>query len=165
MSAVSERRDPWQPAMVRHVRARVPLAFGVFLTCVGISTDFEFMRVPERRPLMAAFAAGFTLLTGLTALVLRRRPAWTILALVVLVNLVGVAINAYHAMVGAPVALCVWVLTALVCSCAVLLPWGRRNQALASIGVLATYPLQLEGPNDPLVWAAGGTYLLAAVAL
>ncbi|HWP67441.1 MAG TPA: ATP-binding protein [Candidatus Limnocylindria bacterium] len=166
MPPAASRRDPWQPAIVHNVRARVRLAFTVFLICVGISTVFEFLRFPERRPLMAVFATGFALLTAVTAAVLRRRPSWTIPALVAFVNVVGVAINVYHAMVGAPVALCVWVLTALLASSAVLLPWGRRNQALASIGVLAAYPLQLgSGGEDALAWAAGGAYLLAVVAL
>jgi PAS domain S-box-containing protein len=160
------RTDPYEPEVVRYVAARVPLAFGVFLACVGISTTFEFLRFPGRRPIMGAFAAGFTLLTAMTAAALRRWPARTVTVLVVFVNVVGVGMNAYHALVAAPAAMCVWVLTALLCSSAVILPWGRRNQALASVGALATYPLQLEnGVNDPLVWAAGGTYLLAVVAL
>jgi PAS domain S-box-containing protein len=163
---VPRRRDPYELEIVRHVRSRVPLAIGVFLLCVGVSTVFEFLRFPGRRPAMGAFAAGFAVLAAVTAAALRRRPDWTIPVLVAFVNVVGVAINAYHAMVGAPAPLCVWVLTALLASSAVLLPWGRRNQALACIGALAAYPLQLQsGANDPLVWAAGGTYLLAVTAL
>jgi PAS domain S-box-containing protein len=158
--------DLYEREMVRHVRARVPLAFGVFLSCVGVSTVFEFLRFPERRLLMTAFAAGFALLAGMTAAALRGRPERTVVALVTFVNVVGVAINVYHAMVGAPAAMSVWVLTALLASSAVLLPWGRRNQALACVGALAAYPLQLQyGGSDALVWAAGGTYLLAVVGL
>src|SRR5262249_12488808 len=78
----------------------------------------------------------------------------------------GVAINAYHAVVGAPVAMCVWVLTALLCASALILPWGRRNQLLASIGVLATYPLHLAlGVADLPTWLAGGAYLLMVIGL
>ena len=161
-----QRTDPYEREIVRHVLTRVPLGFGVFLACVGISTAFEFLRFPERRTTMGAMAAVFTVFTVMTAAALRRWPGRAITVLVVFVNVVGVAINVYHALVAAPAAMCVWVLTALLASSAVILPWGRRNQALASIGALASYPLQLQnGANDPLVWAAGGTYLLAVVAL
>jgi PAS domain S-box-containing protein len=142
------------------------LGFGVFLTCVAVSWLFESVRFPERRFTMAAFALSFAALASTAAMLLRRRPAWTLPVLVVFVNAIGVGINVYHGRVDAPVAMCIWVLTALLASTGVILPWGRRNQALACLGALAFYPLHLTtGSNDPLTWAAGGTYLLAVTGL
>jgi hypothetical protein len=158
--------DPYGPEVVRRVARRAPLGFGVFLGCVAVSTTFEFLRFPDRRAWMGAFAVGFAALTVMAWALVRRRPAWTLAVLIGFVNAVGVAINVYHALVGAPVAMCVWVLTALLASSAVILPWGRRSQALACLGALSSYPLHLElGTSDPLAWAAGGTYLLAVAAL
>lgn len=135
--------DRYAQELIRHVRGRVPLAFAVLLSCLGISTLFEVLRFPERRLAMSTVSGSVVALTVLEGLLLRWRPNWSVPVLVVFVNVLGVTINVYHAAVGAPVALCVWVLTALLCSSAVLLPWGRRNQALACVGALAAYPMQL----------------------
>jgi PAS domain S-box-containing protein len=54
----------------------------------------------------------------------------------------------------------------LIAGSGVILPWGRRNQALASVGPLLSYPLLLVvGSGDPLTWATGGAYLLCVTAL
>ena len=142
------------------------MAVAVLLGSVGISAIFEFFRFPERRILMLGFATGFATLSAAAWGITLRWPRWTIPAFVVVVNAVGVGINAYHAIVASPVAMCIWVLTALLAGSAVLLPWGPRNQAVASLGVLLTYPVHLAtGGSDPLAWAAGGAYLLMVVAL
>src|SRR5262249_43382815 len=86
-------------------------------------------------------------------------------ALIAFVNAMGVALNLYHAVVGAPVAACPWTLTALLASTAVIVPWTGRLQALASLGALLAYPIHLEVGADVLSWAAGGTYLLFVVAM
>ena len=104
---------------------------------VGLRGLFEAFRFPERRVWMHAFFIAFALLAAGAWAVSRRWPRWSIVACLVLVNAVGIGINAYHAIVHAPVTMCVWVLTALLAGAAVLLPWGRRNQALACAGVMA----------------------------
>jgi PAS domain S-box-containing protein len=152
--------------VVERVAERIPLAVAVLLGSVGLSGIFEALRFPERRLWMLGFASAFAMLSAGAWGVARRWPRWTIPALVGLVNAVGVGINAYHAIVHSPVVPCVLVLTALLAGAGVLLPWGRRNQALASLGVLLTYPVHLEtGSSDPLAWAAGGAYLLMVVAV
>jgi PAS domain S-box-containing protein len=167
MPASPERRDdPHRQEIVRRVAARAPLGFGVFLFCAAIATAFEFIRFPDRRAWMGSVAAVYVALAVIARALLVRRPAWAIPVLIGFVNAIGVIINVYHGAVDASVAMCVWVLTALLCSSAVILPWGRRAQALASIGALASYPLNLQAPSvDPLAWAAGGAYLLCVVAL
>jgi PAS domain S-box-containing protein len=162
----TERHDPHGQEIVRRVGERVPLAFGIFLACVGIATFFEFVRFPERRLVMGGVAAlyGVLVLAAYTTVV--RRPGWAIPVLVGTINVIGVVINVYHARVDASVAMCVWVLTALLCGSAVMFPWGRRAQALASLGALLSYPINLQAPSvDPHTWAAGGAYLLCVVAL
>jgi len=148
------------------VAERAPLAFGVFLVCTTVSTVFEVVRFPDRRAWMLGFYAGFVALVAIGLPLVRRRPALAIPVFVAFVNAIGVAINVYHAAVAAPVAMCMLVLTALLASSAVILPWGQRNQALASIGAFVSYPLMLlANPSDPLVWAVGGTYLLAVITI
>jgi len=158
--------DPYRADMLQRVIERAPLGFMVFLGCVALSTLFEMLHFPDRRGWMATFASVFIALVALCWGVVRQRPGWTVPALLGFVNVVGVALNVYHVLVGASVAACVWVLTGLVATAAVIVPWGARNQALACIGVLLSYPLHLvAGTADPLTWSAGGTYLLVAVSL
>jgi len=162
----NEREDPHEREIVRRVVERMPLAFAVFLAAAAISTAFEFVRFPERRLAMGAVAAFYAVLVAATGATLARRPAWAIPVLVAFLNVIGVVINVYHARVDASVAMCVWVLTALLCGAAVLLPWGRRAQAVACLGALLSYPFNLQAASvDPLAWAAGGAYLLCVVGL
>jgi len=167
MLAVRHRSpDRYGEEMLRRVSARAPLGFTVFLGCLALSILFEVLQFPERRAWMAAFAAGFVCLVALCWALVRRWPALTVPILLGFVNVVGVALNGYHVIVGASLAKCVWVLTGLVASAAVILPWGSRNQALACVGMLLSYPLHLEaGTADPLAWGAGGTYLAVVVSL
>ncbi len=152
--------------MLRRIASRVPLGFAFFLGCVVLSTLFEVARFPERRSWMVGFALGFAVLVAVAWAVIHYRPTATVAVLVAFVNVVGVALNVYHAVVGAPVAMCLWTLTGLIGSTAVMFPWGARTQAIASLGAVVSYPLHLiMGGPDPLTWAAGGTYLLVAVGL
>ena len=161
MSDRRRQRDPYRDEIVRRVAARAPYGLGVFLVCVALSATFEMLRFPERRGWMGGFAIGFVLLSLACWGLVRRRPAWSVVIFLVLVNVAGVAVNAYHVIVGASLAMCVWQLTALLASSAAILPWGGRNQVLACVGILLSYPLHLESANlDPLVWGAGGTYLV-----
>jgi PAS domain S-box-containing protein len=115
---------------------------------------------------MLAFATGFVALTGFCFAALRRRPDRSIVLLVVFANLLGVGLNAYHALVGASVAMCLWTLTGLMGSTAIFLRWGGGNQALAAAGSLLSFPFHLAAGNvDTLTWAAGGTYLVVMVAM
>ncbi|HZR81182.1 MAG TPA: ATP-binding protein [Candidatus Binatia bacterium] len=154
-------KDPLAEEVLRRVALRAPIGFAIFLTCLVLSTAFEVLRFPSRAPLMLGFAAGFTIATALAWSIVRRRPSWSIAVLVVFVNLVGVAVTAYHVLAGASLAMCIWQLTALLGAAAVLVPWGARPQALACIGTLVSYPLHLvAGTADVLTWSAGGTYLI-----
>lgn len=150
----------------QRVAIRATGAFALLLACAGVSTVFEVLRFPERRGWMLASDA-VLLGIALSALaIVRVRADWSIPVLVVCVNLVGVLLTAYHAVVGAEIAMCVWTLTALLASSALLLPWGWRAQALASIGVVASYPLLLLGGEGAvLTWAAGAMYVAWVVGL
>src|SRR5262249_43991437 len=148
------------------ISRRIPLAIAVFLGSVTLSAVFEILRFPERRQWMLGFAAAFLLLSAMAWGAARRREEWIVPILVAFLAVIGISINAYHVIVHASVAMCIWVLTALLCSSALILPWGRRNQALACVAVLATYPAHvLVGNSDLLTWAAGGAYLLMVTGL
>jgi len=128
MATRPQRADPYEKRIVQRVAARAPLGFAIFLVCVALSTAFEIVRFPERRGWMGGFAAGFVLLVAVAWDLLRRRPAWTVGVLLAFVNLIGVALNAYHVIVGGSVAMCVWTLTGLLATSALIVPWGSRNQ-------------------------------------
>ena len=151
---------PYEAEVVRRVAERAPLGFAVFLGCLVLNTIFEFLHFPERRVWMEGFAAGFVLLVAVAWPLILRRPAWSVYVMLGFVNVAAVALNAYHLIVGASVTMGLWSLTGLLTASAVILPWGSRSQALACVGALASYPLQLAaGTADPLTWGAGGTYL------
>jgi PAS domain S-box-containing protein len=156
----------YEAVLARQVATRAPLGLLVFVGCVALSAAFEIARFPARRGWMLGFALAFWVSSAIVWGALRRRPAASIPIVLAFVNVVGVALNVYHAAVGAPVAMCVWTLTGLLGASAVLVPWGPRRQVLASLGTLASYPIHLHaGTADPLTWAAGGTYLLVVAGL
>jgi PAS domain-containing protein len=161
---IESTSDVQRDAMVRRVAERAPLALAVYLVCVGISTVFEAVRFPERRWPIAVFAAASVVVAALMRALLAVRPRWALLFAIAFANAGGVAINLYHAAVGALVAISAWMQTALLAGCVVLMPWGRRSQALASIGSVLSYPILLASEGgDPLAWAAGGVYVVAVV--
>ena len=158
--------DPYAAETTRQVGERAPAGLLFFGVCVVLSSIFEIARFPEREPWMLGFAAVFLALGMLCLVLVRRYPAASVPILIGFVNLIGTGLNAYHAIVGAAVAMCLWTLTGLICSAAVFLRWGRVNQALASVGAVALYPLHLLLTNvDVLTWGAGGTYLIVMVAM
>jgi PAS domain S-box-containing protein len=160
------RDDPYAVETARQVGERATPGLLFFGVCVALSAVFDIVRFPQRAPWMLSFAAGFLTLAALCLVLVRRYPTRSTPLLIAFVNLVGMALNAYHAIVGAAVAMCLWTLTGLLCSTPVFLRWGRVNQALASVGAVALYPLHLAlGTADVLTWAAGGTYLVVMVAM
>ena len=130
----SRRDDPYADETVRQVAARAPAGFAFFIACVTLSTGFEIARFPERRDWMLGFAGVSALLAAASQLLLQRHRTWSTVILLVFLNVVGMGLNAYHAIVGASVAMCLWTLTGLLCSSAMILRWGGTNQAIASIG-------------------------------
>ena len=158
--------DPYADETARRMASRAPAGLLFFLGCVLISTVFEIARFPVRQFWMLSFAAGFVVASAACWLALRRYPTKSVVTLVVFVNLVGGGLNAYHALVGAPVAMCLWTVTGLLCSAAVILQWRGPHQAFASLGSLLLYPVHLvPGHLDVLTWAAGGTYLVVMVGM
>src|SRR4051812_10279232 len=107
-------RDPYRDDIRRRLAARAPLGFGVFLFCVAVSTVFEVLRFPERRPWMLGFAAGFVALAAIASAAIRRHPDRAGVILIATVNLIGVALNVYHVLVAGSVAMCMWTLTGLL---------------------------------------------------
>jgi PAS domain S-box-containing protein len=162
----ARREDPYADETTRQLALRAPVGLAFFVACVAVSTLFEIARFPERSGWMLAFGAAFVALSAACFAMLRRRPDRSVTILVVFANVLGVAFNAYHAVVGAPVAMCLWTLTGLMGSLAVFLRWGGVNQALAAGGTLVSFPLHLaSGTVDGLTWAAGGTYLVVMVVM
>jgi PAS domain S-box-containing protein len=158
--------DAQSAEMLRRVAARAPFGLAFFVACVALATAFEVARFPSRRPWMLGFAAAFLVLAAACHVAVRRWPRGAVYTLLAFVNLMGIGLNAYHVLVAAPVASCLWTLTGLLASAAVVLPWGGGAQAIASLGSLLSYPVHLElGTTDLLSWAAGGTYLLLVVGM
>jgi len=144
----------------RRVAARAPAAFAVLVGCAAFATIFEVLRFPERHAWMLASDAAFLAIAAGTLALLRAFPQHSIGIAIAVVNVLALILNAYHAIVGAQVELCIWTLTALLCCSALLLTWGWRAQGLASIGAVVGYSLLLRGDESAvLAWTAGGAYL------
>ena len=127
----------------QRVADRVPLAFAIFVTCMSLSLAFEWHFYPDRHEAIVAVASLFLGLTFLGSTLIRRRPALSIATMVAAVNVIGVAICVYHWWSGAVAELCLLVLTALLTTVVVILPWGWRAQALACIGGLASFTVAI----------------------
>ncbi len=156
----SAARALYRAEVSRRVAARAPIAFGVLVACGGLAAVFEILRFPEREAWMLGAEASYVVIAIGTLALLRALPHRSVGILIGAINVLGLILNAYHAIVGAQVAMCIWTLTALLCSAVMILPWGWRAQALASLGVLLGYPLLLRSGQDAfLSWAAGGVYL------
>jgi PAS domain-containing protein len=150
----------YQAEMRRRFIARAPSALAVLVSSGGMATLIEVLRFPERRVWMLSTAVLLvTIALAMLALV-RAFPRRCIGIGIAVVNLLGFVLTAYHAVVGAPVAMNVLVLTALLCTPPILVSWGWRAQGLASIGVLVSYPLMLLGhPSEVVTWSVGAVYL------
>src|SRR5262245_58016305 len=157
----------YRSAVRQRVAARTPMVLGLLAACAAVATFLEILRFPERRSWMLGADAIFLVIIASTFSLVRARPRWSIPVVVIAANVIGVVLNAYHAIVHAEVAMCVWTLTALVCSAAAFLPWGWRAQALASVGTVLGYGLMFGVNQHPaaLAWAAGGAYLAWVVGL
>ena len=57
--------------------------------------------MPARTGWMLAFAGGLVVLMAACLAIIRVRPTWTVWVLVLFVNVAGIALNAYHLIVGA----------------------------------------------------------------
>jgi PAS domain S-box-containing protein len=150
----------------RRVAARVPAAFALLIGSGAIATVFEVLRFPERLWWMLGADAVYSVLAAMCISTVRVRPDKSVVVGAVATNLLGLVLNAYHAIVGAQIAMCIWTLTALLCSSAILLPWGWRAQAVASAGAVIGYPLLLHGGEAVVLqWAAGGAYLAVVIGM
>jgi len=156
----------YQAEVRRRFVARAPSAFAVLVTCGAMSTLFEVLRFPERRFEMFLTAALIVAITLIALAMIRAYPRRCIGIGILVVNALGIVLTVYHALVGAPVEMYVWVTTALLCTPPILVSWGWRAQVLASIGILASYPLMLlSASSDLLTWTAGAAYLCWVVGL
>jgi len=150
----------YQAEVRRRFVARAPSAFVVLVSCGAMATVFEVLRFPERRLAMLLTDALILVVTLVALVLIRAYPRRCIGIGILVVNALGIVLTAYHALVGAPVEMYVWVTTALLCTPPILLSWGWRAQGLASIGSLASYPLMLlSEPSDILTWTTGAAYL------
>ena len=125
------------------VAAQAPLTCGLFVATALLSGVCEWWSFPKRVPEMTLF---LLTLIGAAALCLhqiRRRPDHAVRVMLVFVNWSAFAIIAYHGVTGASAEGCMLVLTSVLCSTAVLCPWGGRMQLLAPISAAITYPIAL----------------------
>jgi hypothetical protein len=84
------------------------------MVCATITTDFEVVRFPERR-IWALSAEGAFLVIPIVALALLRAfPQRSLGIAIAATNLLGLILNANHAVVGAQVATSIWTLTAMM---------------------------------------------------
>jgi PAS domain S-box-containing protein len=165
-AAAAAASAAYQAERRRRFMARAPWAFAVPAVCAAMTTVFEMLRFPERQSWALAAGAAFVVIPAVALALVRafpQRPIWIGIGAA---NLLGLVLSAYHAIVGAQIATSIWTLTALLGAAPILLTWGWRAQALASVGVVIGYPLLLGGDTATiLTWAAGGVYLCWVVGL
>lgn len=158
--------EAYRNELIRRVNARLPVAVLFLLSTAAIATVLEVLRFPQRRGWMLAADAAMLVLGGTAVGLSLLRPKRVILISILVVNLLGLVLNGYHAIVGAQLGLCIWTLTALLCSVVVFLPWGWKAQAMSSVGTLVGYGLMaLSQDTEGLVWIAGGVYLVVMVGM
>lgn len=139
---------------------RAPAAFAVLFACLACGTILELLRFPERRAWVFGLDATLVVLAFATVALLRVFPQRSVAIVIAAVNVAGLLLNGYHAIVSAQVAACLWTLTGLLSSSALFFGWGWRAQALASMGSLIGYSVHLYGDGTgALAWVAGGVYL------
>ena len=143
----------------RRVGRQLALSIAVLIGCVLSASLLELFRFPGRLAWLLALDGAIAAVAVGAVLISRAFPERSIPVAVVAVNLVGVLLNGYHAAVGSPIAVSIWTLTALLCTAALLLGWGWRAQALASIGAVFGYGLHWAGAPDTMAWLTGGVYL------
>src|SRR5258706_6046059 len=102
--------DPYGDESMRMIGARASSGLAFFLVCVTLGGAFYIARFTERRDWMLGFGGAFFILAGVCWASIRWRPRWSIETLIAFVNVIGIGLNAYHAVVGAPVAMCLWTL-------------------------------------------------------
>jgi signal transduction histidine kinase/ActR/RegA family two-component response regulator len=163
---VAGASEAYRNELIRRVNARLPVAVLFLLATATLATVFEILRFPDRRVWMFAADAAMLVLGTIAVGFSLLRPKSVLPVSIIVVNLLGLVLNAYHAVVGAQLGFCIWTLTALLGSTVVFLPWGWKAQALAAPGTLLGYGLMVYSSQaDSLVWLAGGAYLVVMVGM
>lgn len=131
--------DAFRAQARRRVAERIPLALSILLGCAGLGAALEWIHYPERRPTLLITDLLFLAVALLLLLVGRRRVHLSIIIGVVGVNLIGIGSNFYHWASFANAERSLLIVTALCSITAIILPWGWRAQAVASLGPVASY--------------------------
>jgi len=138
----------------RRIIERTPFAVALIAILVVVIDAREIAYFPERLGLLARFDSGFVLMVALAFLLVRHRPEWCVGVMVVCINLFGLSLNAYHALLGFSAEQCVLSLGMVLTLAGLVFQWGWREQAAASIGALGGYPFVLwSGAQRELVWS------------
>ncbi len=138
-SALNDYRTATRLLMARRVLIAAPL----FLTAVAVASGFEWLYHPERfRALVVAYVA-YVAIALAQLLVVRRRPALSIVVTVGAINWLAMSLSIYFGSVHGGTETLLLSLVLLLTGVAVLCPWGLQGQLCASGGVLLGYPLAL----------------------
>ena len=134
------------------VAARIPLALALLTACAGVGAALEWINFPERRLVLLGTDLLFVTVAMLWVMVARLRVDLAIIVTVIGVNLIGIGSNAYHWASFANAERSLLIVTALCSIAAVIMPWGWRAQALASIGPIASYVFTVYATGTWLGW-------------
>ena len=153
----------------QRVADRIPLALLLLVGCASAGAALEWINFPDRRLVLLCTDVLFLAVALAWVAIARRRVDLAIVVTVIGVNLIGVGSNLYHWASFANAERSLLIVTALCSIAAVIMPWGWRAQALASIGPIASYVLTLYATGPFLGWTgalspAGPPIVLAVYA-
>jgi signal transduction histidine kinase len=137
------------------VAERVPLAIAVFLSCALAGATLEWINFPERRLTLLATDALFIVIALAMHLVVRWRTDLSVVIAALGVNLAGIGSNVYHWSTGASAERSLLIVIAVCSTVVIILPWGWRAQAWASVGPVASYILTLFAAGEVLGVSGG----------
>jgi two-component system sensor kinase FixL len=145
---------PYLEEVRRRVLERAPFGAILSLVLVIVIDAREIAYFPDRLGLLARFDSGFVVMMAVGFLLIHLRPEWSVGVMVVCVNLFGLSLNAYHALLGFSAEQCVLSLTMVLTLAVLIFQWGWRAQAAASLGALGGYPIVLwSGAAMELPWS------------
>jgi PAS domain-containing protein len=131
-------------ALVRsRVAERASTGVLFLATCFFLSSIFEVAYERSRLVPITLFGVGFTALGMVALAAIRARPRWSVAALVLCANLIGIGLSAYHVVVRGAAEGLALVLTGLITTITVLYPWGWRRQGIAILGAVVSFPLAI----------------------
>ncbi len=155
--------DPFGAEVRRRVADRLPIGLLLLGVLAIVGGAFEAFIFPERTISVVVSHAALFATFPIGVWIARRRPDWSVAVMVVCVNVTALVVVSYYAWNDGSAEWCLLVLTALLTTATLFLPWGWGPQLTACTTAAVGYPLALLGGAVPVLPAATGLFFLGNV--